>query len=94
MALASAHGIQYTPHVWGSAVGLAASLHLAATVPDNPPSLHPTPLLFEFDRTENLFREQLALTPIVQRDGVIAVPSGPGLGIEIDQRVVERYRVL
>lgn len=94
MALAAAHGIQYTPHVWGSAVGLAASLHLAATVPDNPPSLHPTPLLFELDRTENYFREQLALTPIVQRAGVIAVPTGPGLGIEIDQHVLERYRVL
>jgi D-galactarolactone cycloisomerase len=93
LALALANGIQYTPHVWGSSVGLAASLHLAATVPDNPPSLHPTPLLFEFDRTENLFRDHLATTPIVLTDGRLAVPTGPGLGIEIDHRVIERYRV-
>jgi D-galactarolactone cycloisomerase len=94
MALALANGIHYMPHVWGSAVGLAANLHLAATVPDNPPSHQPTPLLFEFDRTENLFRDHLSSTPIEQRDGYLAIPNGPGLGIEIDQRVVERYRVL
>ncbi len=94
LALALAHGVTYTPHVWGSAVGLAANLHLAATLPDNPPSLHPAPLLFEFDRTENLFRDQLALTPIDHQGGVMAVPTGPGLGIEIDQRVVDRHRVL
>lgn len=93
MSIAGAHGIQYTPHVWGSAVGLAANLHLAATVPDNPPSLNPAPLRFELDRTENLFRDQLATTPIAQRDGYLAVPTGPGLGIEVDRRVVERYRV-
>lgn len=94
LALASAHGIRYTPHVWGSAVGLAANLHLAAVVPDNPPSLYPTPLLFEFDRTENLFRDCLATQPIEQRDGVIAVPTGPGLGLEIDDAVIAAHRVL
>jgi D-galactarolactone cycloisomerase len=94
MALALAHGIHYMPHVWGSAVGLAANLHLAATVPDNPPCLRPTPLLFEFDRTENLFRDQLALTPIRHHQGWLTVPTGPGLGIEIDQGIVELYRVL
>ena len=94
LALALAHGVAYMPHVWGSAVGLAANLHLAATIPDNPPSLNPTPLLFEFDRTENLFRDHLAVVPIEHERGVIAVPHGPGLGIEIDRSVVERHRVL
>jgi D-galactarolactone cycloisomerase len=93
MALAAANGIHYMPHVWGSAVGLAANLHLAATVPDNPPSLRPTPLLFEFDRTENLFRDHLSLTPFEQSGGFLTIPSGAGLGIEIDQRVIDRYRV-
>lgn len=93
MALASAFGVQYLPHVWGSAVGLAANLHLAATVPDNPPGLAPTPLLFEYDRTENRFRDELALTPIVLKQGQLAVPSGPGLGIAVNERVIERYRV-
>jgi D-galactarolactone cycloisomerase len=94
MALASAYGVHYMPHVWGSAVGLAANLHLAATVPDNPPALHPTPLLFELDRTENLFRDRLARAPIEQRDGYLPIPTGPGLGIEIDEQIVAVYRVL
>jgi D-galactarolactone cycloisomerase len=93
MALASAFGVRYTPHVWGSAVGLAASLHLAATVPDSPPSLAPAPLLFEFDRTENHFRDELTLAPIVLDHGRLAVPTGPGLGLAIDERTIERYRV-
>lgn len=94
MGMASAYGIRYSPHVWGSAVGLAANLHLAATVPDTPPSLNPAPLLFEFDRTENLFRDRLATETFEQHDGFLTVPRGPGLGIEIDQSTVDRYRVL
>jgi D-galactarolactone cycloisomerase len=82
------------PHVWGSSIGLAANLHLAAVVPDNPPSLRPTPLLFEFDRTENLFRDRLATVPIEQHGGELAVPTGPGLGIEVDEAVIRAYRVL
>jgi D-galactarolactone cycloisomerase len=31
--------------------------------------------------------------PIVQRDGWVEVPQGPGLGIEIDRAALERFRV-
>jgi L-rhamnonate dehydratase len=30
----------------------------------------------------------------MDEDGTIAVPQGPGLGIEIDEQAVERFRVL
>jgi L-alanine-DL-glutamate epimerase-like enolase superfamily enzyme len=40
------------------------------------------------------FRDHLAVEPIVQINGVVAVPGGPGPGIEIDRAVIERYRVL
>jgi L-alanine-DL-glutamate epimerase-like enolase superfamily enzyme len=30
----------------------------------------------------------------VMTDGSVPVPTGPGLGVEVDERVVERYRVL
>ena len=33
------------------------------------------------------------VTPINQVKGVIAVPTGAGLGIEIDRKVIDRYRV-
>jgi D-galactarolactone cycloisomerase len=91
--LASVHGVECIPHAWGSAVGLAATIQFLAAIPDQPPSLFPTPPMLEFEQEENPFRDHLAVEPIVQIKGVVAVPGGPGLGIEIDRAVIERYRV-
>jgi L-alanine-DL-glutamate epimerase-like enolase superfamily enzyme len=38
-------------------------------------------------------RDHLAKEPIVQRQGVVKVPTGPGLGIEIDCAVIDKHRV-
>lgn len=92
-ALASTHGVECVPHAWGSAVGLAATIHFLAALPDQPPCLVPRPPLLEFEQEENPFRDHLAQTPIRQVRGVVAVPSGAGLGIEVDRSVIERYRV-
>ena len=42
---------------------------------------------------ENPFRDHLAVQPIVQVKGTIAVPTGAGLGIDIDRSVIDRYQV-
>jgi D-galactarolactone cycloisomerase len=91
-ALASAHGITVFPHVWGTAVGLAASLQLAAALPPNPPAMFSSEPLFELDRTPNPLRDALAQNPPKRAGDVIDVPMGSGLGLEIDRRVLERYR--
>jgi D-galactarolactone cycloisomerase len=49
--------------------------------------------MLEFEQEENPFRDHPAVEPIVQLDGVVAVPGAAGLGIEIDRAVIERYRV-
>jgi D-galactarolactone cycloisomerase len=90
-AVASASGITVFPHVWGTAVGQFASLQLAAALPPNPPALMPSELLFELDRTPNPLREHLAANPPKRAGDVIDVPMGPGLGLELDRRVLERY---
>ncbi|HEX6362173.1 MAG TPA: mandelate racemase/muconate lactonizing enzyme family protein [Albitalea sp.] len=92
-ALAAAHGVECVPHAWGSAIGVAATLHFLAALPDQPPSFRPMPPLLEFEQCENPFRDHLALEPIVQRRGKVQVPTGAGLGIEIDRKVLDRYRV-
>jgi D-galactarolactone cycloisomerase len=92
-ALAQAHGVQCVPHVWGSAIGLAAALHFLASLPDCPPCLIAIPPMLEYEQTFNPFRDQLAKTRITHDNGRVAVPSGPGLGIDIDRAVLERYRV-
>lgn len=92
-AMASAHGVECVPHAWGSAVGLAATIHFLASLPDQPPCVVPQPVLLEFEQEENPFRDFLAKEPIVQKAGIVAVPGGPGLGIEVDREVIKKYRV-
>src|SRR5690606_21913261 len=92
-ALAIANGVECVPHAWGSVIGVAATLHFLASLPDQPPSFRPMPLLFEFEQCENPFRDDLATTPIVQTHGVVPVPQGASLGNEINRSVLDRYRV-
>ncbi|NKB72353.1 MAG: mandelate racemase/muconate lactonizing enzyme family protein [Candidatus Latescibacteria bacterium] len=92
-AMASANHIRILPHMWGSSIRLAATLHWQATLPQQTQALEPEPSLLEFDMTENKLRTELARPPIVAIDGVVKVPEGPGLGIEIDREVLERYAV-
>jgi D-galactarolactone cycloisomerase len=91
--MASAFGVRCNPHVWGTGVALAASLQLLAVLPHNPPGLHPVEPLLELDQSEHPVRMAVLREPIVQRDGWVAVPDGPGLGVEIDRDALERFRV-
>ena len=92
-ALASAHGVECIPHAWGSAVGLAATVQFLAALPDTPPAFRPMPPMLEFEQTPNPLRDLLAKEPIAQVNGIVRVPDGPGLGIEVDRAVLEKFRV-
>ncbi|GAA2212846.1 D-galactarolactone cycloisomerase [Nonomuraea monospora] len=87
--MASVHGIPTLPHVWGSAITVAAGLHLATALPVVTPSLSRTPPVIELDQAPNSFRQTLSDLAI---GPVMSVPQGPGLGIEIDRTVIEAYR--
>jgi D-galactarolactone cycloisomerase len=90
--LCAAEHLRLSPHVWGTAVGLAAAVHWVASLPDYPHTHNvPFPTLVEYDIGENGLRDRLFTTPMVARDGAIAVPRGPGLGVELDPDVVARY---
>jgi D-galactarolactone cycloisomerase len=90
--------VQYFPHVWGSVVGLAASLHLLAALPPCPSTANPSPYyqepLLEFDRNPNPLRDDLSTEPIRFQDGIVRVPQGPGLGITVNPDILQRYRVV
>ena len=92
-ALASANHVRVLPHMWGTSIRLAATIHWQATLPDTPESLNPFPSLFEFDMTENRLRTELAREPILAVDGCVPVIQRPGLGIEIDREVLETYAI-
>lgn len=90
-AMAQAWNTSVVPHVWGSGVGLAASLQFIATLPPTPLSLNPEEPMLEYDTSSHPFREDLIYGAISMRDGKVAVPQRPGIGVEVDRGVLERY---
>jgi len=91
--MASAFGIRYIPHVWGTGIGMAAALQLLASIPHTPARLRPREPLLEFDRSEHPFRKAVLVEPIEQHGGFVDVPTGPGLGIEVDCDAIRRFTV-
>ena len=91
VSLAHSHGVQVNPHVWGSAVGQAASLQLIASIPDAHHSLFASQPLLEFDMSAHPFRERLTDRPLRHKDGWVDVPRRPGLGIEVSREVLRQY---
>ena len=78
------HSMPVIPHVFSSAISLAANMHLMA-------SLSNTGIL-EFDRNVYPLRDELLKEPIhVAEDGYVYLPDTPGLGIELRQDTIEKY---
>jgi len=83
-ALAEARGVRVIPHCWSTDILVAATLHVISTLRDSP--------YLEYNATDNPLRTDLLTEPIRPRDGIVLVPEKPGLGIELAQETVERYR--
>jgi len=90
--LGQTYGIEVNPHVWGSAVAQAASLQVIAALPVTHHSIYAREPILEYDRSSHPFRRELVTEPIELRDGVVRIPDGPGLGIEVITDTVQRYR--
>lgn len=81
--MAQDHGVQFIPHGWNTAVGLAADLQLATA----------------FSGTE--FVEYLTGSPFIDEitiggwqldvEGMLTIPSKPGLGLELDPEAIAKY---
>ena len=69
-------------------VGVAAEIHLAAVLPNMP--YFEMPIAFP----DSPIISELLLPAIeVDADGLIEVPQRPGLGFELNEEVVQRFRV-
>ncbi len=91
--MANAFGIRMVPHVWGTGIGLAAALNLLAVLPHNPPGRDPWEPILEFDRSEHPARQAIMTYPIEHDQGWVTIPTGPGLGIEIDRQQLASFTV-
>lgn len=85
-ALAREHGVKTVPHAWKSGIIKAASLHVNAVLPD---------ALFQeycVANTEINTKLTKQLLPI-EEDGYVAIPTAPGLGVDLDPEVFDSLRV-
>ncbi len=72
-------------HSYKTGINIAASLHFVAALPNT----H----YFEYCVEQGALRQTLTKQRFPVVDGEISVPEEPGLGIELDEAVVAKYRV-
>ncbi|MYE82907.1 MAG: mandelate racemase/muconate lactonizing enzyme family protein [Gammaproteobacteria bacterium] len=80
--MAEAHYAMIAPHMYVGPVAAAAAVQLDTCSPNF--------LIQEYNGND--LHAEIFVDPIEFRDGYIAPPEGPGLGVELDEKVVERQR--
>ncbi|HVI83794.1 MAG TPA: enolase C-terminal domain-like protein, partial [bacterium] len=84
--LAETYNVPVTMHTgMATAVLIAASLHLGASIPDC--------RYQEYQPRIHAVGNRFITSPLVCEGGYYQVPTGPGLGIEVDENVLQKYTV-
>jgi L-alanine-DL-glutamate epimerase-like enolase superfamily enzyme len=84
--MAQAEGVVVIPHLWKTGISIAAAVHLAA-VTSNCPYIEYLPA----ELSESPLRRELLTTEPSMESGEIAVPTAPGLGIELNREALARF---
>ena len=84
-AIAERHDAACVNHTYSLDWNLAASLHFVAAVSRTE--------LFEYPAAPNEIREALVKNRPAPVDGMVAVPRGPGLGLEVDEEALVKFTV-
>ncbi len=80
---AAAHCLRFTPHSWSSAINTAAAAHLFVSCDNG--------VVFEFKPNPSPMQDELVDTPY-RPDGAWAdLPSGPGLGVNVNEDIIRKY---
>ena len=86
-ALAEPYYVAVAPHHEGGPIASAAAIHLAASLPNFFIQHFPFP-----EAADMQMRMELAGASVERvHDGFAALPSGPGLGIQLNESVLEKY---
>ncbi|MBX3053165.1 MAG: mandelate racemase/muconate lactonizing enzyme family protein [Caldilineaceae bacterium] len=81
--MAQENGVRFIPHGWNTALGLAADLQLSSAFPDTD--------LVEFITGSPYIDDLTVGGWQLDADGMLAIPDGPGLGVELDMDAVVRH---
>ena len=85
--MAEAFGMPCVPHISGSGLGYLYMMHFVSAVPNAGP-------FHEFKGFNKRIPLHCATSSLQSSDGIVAVPSGPGLGVEIDPSFIAKHRLL
>jgi L-alanine-DL-glutamate epimerase-like enolase superfamily enzyme len=85
--MAEAFGKKCTPHISGSGLGYLYMMHFASSIPNAGP-------FHEFKGFNDELPFTCSTSTLSSDDGVVTVPSGPGLGIEIDPEYIKKHIVV
>ncbi len=83
--MAESHGLKVVNHFYSTPINLVAGLHWLVT--------RKSAFIFEYCVEDTPMRKQLTNHDILAVDGYVTVPEEPGLGLELNNEVVERYLV-
>ncbi len=85
--MANALGKQCTPHISGSGLGYLYMMHFVSAIPNAGP-------YHEFKGFNNELPFICKTSSLSSDDGVVTVPTGPGLGVEIDTGYLNKHTVI
>jgi L-rhamnonate dehydratase len=84
--LALDRGVLLIPHCWKTGISIAANLQLLSTIQNAP--------YLEFCQPPNSpLRYELLKRDFSVEKGNVRVPEEPGLGIQLNEKILERYRI-
>jgi galactonate dehydratase len=89
-ALAETYYVALAPFHRGGSIATAAALHLAASIPNF--FIQEIPFAHE-KRDQQMRRDVVGSDLETAKDGFLALPRGPGLGIRVHDEVLKRYEV-
>lgn len=82
--MAEAYYVLMAPHVWGGPVITAAALQIDANIPNF--------LVQESIYKSRDFFDDIVKEPFEWKDGDLIPPDRPGIGIELDEKKLEKYK--
>jgi L-alanine-DL-glutamate epimerase-like enolase superfamily enzyme len=85
--MAAAFGKECTPHISGSGLGYLYMMHFVSAVPNAGP-------YHEFKGFNDEMPFECKTSSLSSDNGTITVPTGAGLGIEIDREYILRHQVV
>jgi len=92
-SIASSLGINVVPHAWGTMLNLASATHFLASTYVEPGRGEVAEPLLEVDRTPNPMRDEMYAVSLEITEGMVKVPTAPGLGVEPDRSAMESFCV-